>query len=526
MKMHVRDSKIRVSANRLILACIIISLAFPLLGGKPSDEEEIYPEQLSVYSATTASETERQENRKGNVLSLTVPDAVLLALEHNISLTVERLKTSIVKTAEREERGAFDPILSGAISSFSGEGARGTGSSGTGYASGGVLFPLPTGTDVGGGVSISIGGEASLGISIDVSQELLKGGRKAANLARVRQAELESFSSDFELRGFTETFVASVEIAYWDFISAELKVEIYNEGLRFAEQQLNEIRERISVGAIPAIELIAAQAEVALRQESLLDAESRLDGARLRLLYLLNFPGDSPWETQIVPLEQPEIPSGGVDDLQAHLTSALRMRPDLNQALLARRHGELEVVQTGNGLLPRLELFISLGKTGYSESFSGVAAGLAESSIDLDASLAFSYPIGNRQARARNERATLTARQAELALDNLRRLVEIDVRSTYVEARRTRDQIDVTAISRSLQEEKLKAEIEKFRVGRSTALLVAQSQRDLLDSRIAEEEALIRHLKSLINLYRLDGSLLLRRGIAAPGGEPIGLHEK
>ena len=36
---------------------------------------------------------------------------------------------------------------------------------------------------------------------------------------------------------------------------------------------------------------------------------------------------------------------------------------------------------------------------------------------------------------------------------------------------------------------------------------------------------LVNYIKALIDLYRLDGSLLERRGIAAPGREPVQLQK-
>ena len=65
-----------------------------------------------------------------------------------------------------------------------------------------------------------------------------------------------------------------------------------------------------------------------------------------------------------------------------------------------------------------------------------------------------------------------------------------------------------------------------FLVGRSTSFLVAQAQRDLLISRIAEVQALANYLKALVDLYQRDGSLLERRGISAPGREPVKLSKK
>jgi len=60
-------------------------------------------------------------------------------------------------------------------------------------------------------------------------------------------------------------------------------------------------------------------------------------------------------------------------------------------------------------------------------------------------------------------------------------------------------------------------------VGKSTSLLVGQAQRDFVASQIAEIEALANYLKALVALYRLEGSLLQRRGISAPGAQPAGL---
>ncbi len=49
------------------------------------------------------------------------------------------------------------------------------------------------------------------------------------------------------------------------------------------------------------------------------------------------------------------------------------------------------------------------------------------------------------------------------------------------------------------------------RVGRATALLVAGVQRDLLYSQISEIQAVVNYLNSLVELFRLEGSLLQRR---------------
>ncbi len=50
-------------------------------------------------------------------------------------------------------------------------------------------------------------------------------------------------------------------------------MEIYAESLRLAEQQMRETEDRIEVGTLAKTEFFAAQAEVALRRENLINAK-------------------------------------------------------------------------------------------------------------------------------------------------------------------------------------------------------------------------------------------------------------
>jgi len=217
----------------------------------------------------------------------------------------------------------------------------------------------------------------------------------------------------------------------------------------------------------------------------------------------------------------PDVPLEPVED---HVEVAMKMRPDLNQARLQIRHGELQVVQTRSGLLPRLDAFITYGKTGYARTFSDATNELDGPSYDVESGLIIELPAGNRAARARQSRAVIGKQQSIKALENLSQLAQVEVRIAYAEVGRTREQITATAATRESQEEKLRVETEKFRVGKSTSLLVAQAQRDLVASQIGEIQAITNYFKALVSLYRLEGSLLSRRGIEAPGAEPAAIE--
>jgi outer membrane protein TolC len=321
------------------------------------------------------------------------------------------------------------------------------------------------------------------------------------------------------LRGFAESLVSDVEKACWDYVLAKRRIAIFADSLKLAEDQLRETEERIKVGKLAEVEVYAAQAEVALRHEALINARSDLALSRLRLQRLLN----QQWTSEISVADKPTVPDVKLDDVGEHVQVALRWRPELNQAKLAVKREDLEIAKTKNGLLPVMDLFITMGKTGYADSFGGSADDLDGESYDIAGGITFAYPISRRAARARHKRSTLSRQQSQEALLNLAQLIEVDVRSAFIEISRAREQVTATAATRKLQEESVRGETEKFRVGKSTTLLVAQAQRDLVSSQIAEIEAMITYLKALIELYRLEGSLLERRGITAPGREPVDL---
>jgi outer membrane protein TolC len=138
------------------------------------------------------------------------------------------------------------------------------------------------------------------------------------------------------------------------------------------------------------------------------------------------------------------------------------------------------------------------------------------------AGLTFEWPLGNRGAQASHRRAQLSRERMAAAVHNLERLVELDVRSACVDVETASEMIVASAATRRLRQETLRAETEKFRVGRSTTFLVSQAQRDLVVSQIVEDEALVGMLKALISLSRLEGTLLSQRGVALSDGGAVG----
>ncbi len=484
---------------------------------------------LASLSSLYASDAETTENQL-----ISIEEAILRALENNQAFYIERINPEIRKTYESEEKAAFDSTFR-----FESNQSKSTLASGIvdltkierKNNNAEVSKKFSTGTEVTLGIqtqrieSERSGNQTSAAGVVTVNQPILKGFGSSANLANLRKAHLALLASEYELRGFAEALVANVEKTCWDYVLAQRRISIFQESLKLAEDQLDETRKRIKIGKLAKVELYAADAEVALRKEDLINARSDLALTRLRLQRLINSPGVNPMESPINITDKPVAAEAGINPLSEHIARALEMRPEINQARLDLKQGEIELVRTKNGLLPLLDFFITVGKTGYSDSFGDAFRKINDSEYDFSAGISFEFPIRKRADKARYNRSVLSKKQSEEALKNLKQLVEVDVRSAIIEINRAKEQVSATAATRKLQEESLRAETEKFRVGKSTALLVARAQRDFTLSQISEIESVITYLKALIDLYQKEGTLLIRRGISSPGEEPVMLSK-
>lgn len=452
-------------------------------------------------------------------LELSVSDAVEMSLENNKSLQIQRLNPEISKSGEEQQMAAFDPSLSSGVSSSSSENSSDSKSRRT-SGTVDISKTLESGAEITLGLSTdnsnarTSDGLYSSRIAVSLNKPLFAGAGSEVNLAGVRQAELDTSTSYYELQAYSESLVGQVIVTYWDYALAQRKLQIYEDSLKLAEQQLNETQVMVQVGKLAEVELVSAQSEVALRKQALVNIRSQYELTRLKLLGLIN-PSGVPdfWNTEIVVKDQFVMPEVSIGDLESHIEKALKMRPDLNSARLALESGELDVVKTKNGLLPYLSFFITLGGTGYAETFGQSYGGVFGDERDLQFGLNYSYTFGRRDEKARYDQSLLRKEQSAIAIENMELSVQQDVRNAWIEIERAGNQIEAAGSTLKLQEEKLRAETEKYRVGRSTSLNVAMAQRDLLQSRMDEAQAVADYIKALLGLYQSEGLLLEHYGV-------------
>ncbi|MBN1154725.1 TolC family protein [candidate division KSB1 bacterium] len=463
----------------------------------------------------------------GDTVPMGIEEAILRALENNPMIVVQRLQPELAETFVNQQRAAYDPELNLAASMSQTKQQRFLGSrpepfdlvSDRSEYDIGISQQLPTGTSISANASI-VGNESSIykdqffgSVSVTINQALLQGFGIGTNLANLRKSKIDYDISALELRALAEEVAASVQQSYWDLYLAQNEILIHEQSLALTMKLLDESMERVQVGRLPELELAAVHAEVAIRQESLIDAQSRYEQARLHFISLMNPSDNTIWDQTPVPVDTPFIPQNPLDSLCTHEKLGLTYRADLKQARLMVNRSDIDVVQTRNGLLPRLDFFVTLGRTTYSTTLREATPDLKSPFYEVNGGLSFALPVPNRDARAQANRARISKEQYEISVQNLERLVRLDVRSAYVEVLRSKEQIEATRVSYQLQQKKLDAELEKFRVGRSTNFLVLQAQRDVTASQLDEARAIVAYINALVNLQLMEGTLLNRLGI-------------
>ncbi|NLG17946.1 MAG: TolC family protein [Fibrobacter sp.] len=454
---------------------------------------------LIFFSVFSGSGTENS-----NAGSLSLQQALSLAMKSNPLVQIDRIDVDIAKTYVKENAYRFEPVINASL------GRHFDSSDGSFKGTLGVSEYFPTGTTLSASTETGPSRNQRT-VQLSFTQALLQNGGLKTNLAPVRKAAVDLEISQEELAGYAQQLMANVEKAYWDLYLSEKEVRIHQRSLELVERLLYETEEKLKAGKVAQLDLAIVKAEAASRKKNLIDARTAHIKKKLQLSYLIS---DSSvgWEDQVSLSDTPPPPDS-TGNLEEILKAARNFRPDLRQANLLARKGELEIAQTRNGLLPKLDFFISLSGTAYAGSFREAMG--SKSDYGIDAGLNLSLPITNGAQRQKYRRATLSSQRIDMSIANLNKLIELDIRSAWEESRRALQQIEAAKVARELQDQRVSAEQEKLAVGRSTEYMVLQAQRDQIEAQLDEARSEVVYANAITDLYLKGGTLLERRGVSS-----------
>jgi outer membrane protein len=492
--------------------------------------------QTRRTTETVTAETDR-DSADPRALRLSLTEAVRSAAERNLGIQLQSYDFQMAGESLRSQYGLYDWFATGTLETSSDEtpvrSTQQASQQKQTFFNFGVAQNLPAGGDYFIGLNNARTNEVGAGTFLNPAN--------TASLSfRATQPLLRNFGVDVTRRGILiarntlginrELFrtalmdtVVDVEQAYLDLVYARRAVEVVKESLFLARDQARITQIRIDVGASAPLDILQPRVTIATNEEQLITAVANVRSAEDRLRALLNLPREE-WNRPIVPTDPVEYTPVTVN-LDADVTRAFQLRPELRQASLTTDTREVQYLFARNQALPALDFDVTYLASGLGAEQRGTdpltgnpilvsrrQGALQEAFSNEFPSWAFalnaSVPLSNIGARAERRRAQLDLRSSRLDEDQVRQNITLAVRTAARNVSTAASLITASRTARDAAERNLEAERRRFENGMTTNFQVLQIQQQLSDARVRELQALVGYNQAVAVYHREVGDIL------------------
>ena len=492
--------------------------------------------------------------------TLTLRDAIELALENNRDIELTRKNERIAEYDLDAARGVYQPRLSGQtyydhttvpnVSIFSSN-QKSTQGTLLGNASLQAYAPqfgtVFTGTFNNQRVTtdnpISIlSPQLNSSLGFNILQPLFRGRKFDQARRSIEIAKRNISLTDTQFRQRSIETVASVQKAYWDLTYALRNLQVQRDAVRDAKSQLEHNRRLVDEGQLAPIDIVAAETQVANFEQAVYDALNTVNLAENVLKNLISpNRSDLLWGQAIVPVEPVEL-TPPVTTLGEAMSTAIENRPEL----------EINRAQKDINLIDQ-KLYRELKKPQIDFVASYTSAGIGGSSnpafspnfptpcvtdptspacIQQQANLAlltgspFSgiftnrYPVirfginfniplfGDKTAAAQLGHAKVEAEKLEIQREQIEQGVQIEVRNALQSIRTAEARLRAASVARENTAKQYESEQRKLDEGQSDVYKVLERQTALTAARSMELRARIELNKAIAELHRATGNTL------------------
>ncbi|HEY6324306.1 MAG TPA: TolC family protein [Thermoanaerobaculia bacterium] len=466
-----------------------------------------------------------------DVLSLTLDQAVEIALRRNLALILQRYIRNEARLGVPQALGIYDLNLTGlaaATESKSPLTSQGTASKSSAEevraglaqlvpSGGNVSFTWDNTRSVQSGQSSGFFLFSNVAVyqpswTFNFTQPLLKGFGSTVTDQGILLALNTSSTNrvQFELQAITVS--VTVIDAYWNLVNAREQLVVAQESLQLA-RDLNERNIiQVQVGTLAPLEIVQSQAAIATREQDIITAQQAIGDAADALRLAMNLPQDL-YRYDILPTTPPESDTIQIN-LEESIKTALDNRVEVKQEHLTVDRAKITLAVDRNALLPSLNFGATYNLAAAALTFgTGLNQITAFDFPGWTLTLNFAFPLQNRAARAANA-------IAELDVDRFGRELEQEEKTVINEVRKavrgieTAEKVIVAAhASRGFQEKNLDAERKRYENGMSTSFQITQIQDQLTLAKQSEVNAVVGYRTALAEYYRSIGKLMPELGV-------------
>ncbi len=368
--------------------------------------------------------------------------------------------------------------------------------------------------------------------SVTLTQPLLRGRGTEVNLRYLHIARLDNKISRLLFEQQVLETIYGTSRLYFDLVSLGENVLVKQEALKAATKLRDDDLEQEELGTLAPIDLTRAEALRSSSEFDLIQAQGLYRQqeviVKTQLLRTASRVFTSQFD-EIVPTDRIIVPDAFPQlDVPALITDALARRPDLAQADLQVKAGEISAKSSRNAALPQLNAYANVEVRGATEQAyetlgspgtsaptlpQNFALGGLRTSTIYQGGIQLTLPLRNRVAESDAARDAVQLRQVQARTEKLSQDVRQDVETAVVALETAESAYRAAAKSRDYQQQLLDAERDKLSVGQSTDLLVLQNEAYLAQARSTEVAARSNWKKAQIELDRALGDLLEKNNI-------------
>ncbi len=364
-----------------------------------------------------------------------------------------------------------------------------------------VLYTQPNGSTNGGG---PVGNQAAPRFIANnavreyASQGVVNETLGLQQVTAVSRAAAAQAVATAELEIARRGLVSGVTTLFYQELADDEKVAVARRAADEAASFTKLTQQRETARESAHADVVKAQLQQQQRERDLADAQLAAQRSRLDLGVLL-FPDPRTGYT---------LAPGGVTPLPARADvdeAAMRLNPELHQAMASLRVSNLDVTAARAAYLPDLGLNFTYGIDASQFAVNGLDN---VRNLGYSASATIDIPVWDwlsTQHRVRQSEILRDAARTTLTATQRRLIAQLD--EFYAEATTSRDQLQSLDQSVQTAAESLRLTRLRYTAGEATVLEVVDAQNSLTTAENAREDGTIRYQLALTNLQLLTGAI-------------------
>jgi outer membrane protein TolC len=380
-------------------------------------------------------------------------------------------------------------------------------------------------------------------LNLSVTQPLLRNAGMNAPKHQLQLALINADSNSQSALVNASDTISQVSDAYWNLVAAWRNVSIQEEALKDAVTQQHSIVRLAKRGATAPIDATEASTQVATFQDNVYSALQTVAELQNQLKSLVvTDANDKIWEANLLPTSQVEqLP--GAPTLETVVQTAIRNRPEIQQALDKYKQADIDLKFAKNQALPQADANVQFQSNGFAGLLQPVIGfekqqctvqlpncptpppdtqgKMAQAYHNLwsvefptfNIGVTVSFPLNNDYAKGLKGTAQEEQRQAAIYTAGVSARIGYDARNALQTFQSAQSRLHTARIAREASQLVYASEERKYKSGASTTFLVLQRQVELLQNQGRELQAQTDLNRAVVEIQRVEGTILTDNGV-------------